>query len=215
MDNPWVYKLKRNSDQSINKYKARLVIKGYKQVAGIDFEETFSSVCRFESIRLLLAIAAARGYHIQQCDVKTAFLHGQLDETIYMKQPEGFEQGEEKVCLLQKSIYGLKQAPRCWNATLTQALKDFKFNPTTSDPSVFVGLVDNSIVYLAVYVDDSLLISPSQGAIEKTLRLINFKFEITTSELHNFVGSKSSSSLTAVSCSTSSTTSRSSCRDST
>src|SRR5882757_380684 len=118
LDSRWVFKIKRNSDYSISRYKARLVIKGYKQEYGVDYDETFSSVCRYESLRVLFTIAVAKNYHILQCDVKTAFLHGDLEETIFMCQPEGFKTGENEVCLLKKSLYGLKQAPRCWSKKL-------------------------------------------------------------------------------------------------
>ena len=90
LDNRWIYKIKRTSDGFIDSYKARLVIKGFKQIKGVDYNETFASVCRYESIRLLLCIAATDELHVQQFDVKTAFLHGDLKEVIYMHQPEGF-----------------------------------------------------------------------------------------------------------------------------
>ena len=114
LDSRWVFKVKMNTDESIASYKARLVIRGFRQQHGIDYEETFSSVCRCESIRVLLCLAASENLHIKQFDVKTAFLHGELKEEIYMHQPEGYvTHGDDYVCLLKKSLYGLKQAPRC------------------------------------------------------------------------------------------------------
>lgn len=109
----WVFKLKRNSDGSINKYKARLVEKGYVQQYGVDYEEVFAPVARIESIWLLISLAASHGWEIHHLDVKTAFLHGDLKETVYVTQPEGFEiKGSEgKVYRLNKALYGLKQAP--------------------------------------------------------------------------------------------------------
>lgn len=109
----WIFKLKRNSDGSINKYKARLVAKGYVQQYGVDYVEVFAPVARIETIRLLISLAASHGWEIHHLDVKTAFLHGDLKEIVYVTQPEGFEiEGcEGKVYKLNKALYGLKQAP--------------------------------------------------------------------------------------------------------
>ena len=110
----WIFKRKMKTDGTIDKYKARLVIKGYKQKEGLDYFDTYSPVTRITSIRMVLAIAALRNLEIHQMDVKTAFLNGDLDEEIYMEQPEGFVAPgqEKKVCKLVKSLYGLKQAPK-------------------------------------------------------------------------------------------------------
>ena len=106
----WVFKKKMNVEGKVEKYKARLVAKGYSQVPGIDFGDIFSPVSKVTSIRLLLSVAAAFDFEIEQMDVKTTFLHGDLEEEIYMKQPEGFmvKGKKELVCRLKKSLYGLK-----------------------------------------------------------------------------------------------------------
>ncbi|CAA7041401.1 unnamed protein product [Microthlaspi erraticum] len=122
----WVFKLKRNSDGSINKHKARLVAKGYVQRYGIDFEKVFAPVARIETIRLLISLAASKGWEIHHLDVKTAFLHGELKETVYVSQPDGFvvKGSEEKVYKLNRALYGLKQAPTAWNDKLNLILKE-------------------------------------------------------------------------------------------
>ena len=113
LHNKWVYRIKEEHDGS-KRYKARLVVKGFQQKKGIDYTEIFSLVVKLTTIRTVLGLVAKKDLHLEQLDVKTAFLHGDLEEEIYMKQPQGFEvQGKEKmVCKLQKSLYGLKQAPR-------------------------------------------------------------------------------------------------------
>lgn len=110
----WVYRTKLNVDGTINKHKARLVVKGYAHIFGVDFSETFAPVARLDTIRMLLAVAAQKGWKIFQLDVKSAFLNGYLQEEILVEQPKGFVvRGEEgKVYLLKKALYGLKQAPR-------------------------------------------------------------------------------------------------------
>ena len=117
VENKWIFKKKTDADGNISIYKARLVAKGFRQVQGVDYKETFSLVVVLKSIRILLAIAASYDYEIWQMDVKTTFLNGNIEEELYMVQPEGFIDPKDagKVCKLQRSIYGLKQASRSWN----------------------------------------------------------------------------------------------------
>ncbi|CAA7059093.1 unnamed protein product [Microthlaspi erraticum] len=152
----WVFKLKRNSDGSINKYKSRLVAKGYVQRYGIDFEEVFAPVARLETIRFLISLAATSGWEIYHLDVKTAFLHGELKETVYVKQPVGFEvKGREgKVYKLNKALYGLRQAPRAWNHKLNQILMELRFAKCSKEPSVYRKVSGDNLLLIAVYVDD-------------------------------------------------------------
>ena len=120
----WIFKRKRGADGKVETYKARLVAKGYRQRYGIDYEETFSPVAMLKSIRIMLALAAYFDYEIWQMDVRTAFLNGELEEEVYMIQPEGFTSTDEsKVCKLQRSIYGLKQASRSWNLWFNRCIK--------------------------------------------------------------------------------------------
>eukprot|EP00253_Pinus_taeda_P026059 PITA_26059 len=113
----WVFKNKMNEDRQVIINKARLVCKGYSQIKGIDFEETFARIARMEAIRMFLAFACSRGFKIYQMNVKSAFLNGELKEEVYMEQPEGFDltEGKDLVCKQKKALYGLKQAPRACN----------------------------------------------------------------------------------------------------
>ena len=128
--NKWVYKIKRDDNDQVERYRARLVVKGYAQKEGIDFNEIFSPVVRLTTVRVVLAMCATFDLHLEQLDVKTAFLHGELEEEIYMLQPEGFaETGKENlVCRLNKSLYGLKQAPRCWYKRFDSFIMSLGYN---------------------------------------------------------------------------------------
>jgi hypothetical protein len=133
----WVFKIKRLADGSIDRYKARLVARDFTQQAGIDYDETFAPVAKFQWIRTILALAAMNDLELHQMDVKTAFLYGSLEETVYMEQPQGFERGMDMVWKLDRSLYGLKQAPRAWYRTLDSSLKELGFRTT---PSTFEAL---------------------------------------------------------------------------
>ena len=126
----WVYKVKHNADGSVSRYKARLVAKGFAQTYGIDYEETFSPVARMATVRAVIAMAAAKGWSLHQMDVKNAFLHGDLQEEVYMMQPEGYEDNAHPdfVCRLRKALYGLKQVPRAWSDKIGQYLVTIGFH---------------------------------------------------------------------------------------
>ncbi|KAK0598554.1 hypothetical protein LWI29_035807 [Acer saccharum] len=176
----WVYKRKRGMDGKVETFKARLVAKGYTQKEGIDYEETFSLMAMLKSIRILLSIAASLDLEIWQMDVKTAFLNGSLDESIYMMQPEGFiEKGQvDKVCKLQKSIYGLKQASRSWNIRFDQAVKGFGFIQNPDEPCVYKRIKGDKLVFLILYVDDILLIGNDVGVLTSVKEWLAKQFDM-------------------------------------
>ena len=154
----WVYKIKYNQVGAIERFKARLVAKGYKQQAGVDFEEIYAPVFKHTTLRTLLAKVAAEDLELRQLDIKTAFLNGKISEEIYMAQPEGYEQGDDKVCRLLRSLYGLKQAPRAWWLELAQRLREMGFEVAMADPGLWVTCeTQQEVVYMIVYVDDILI----------------------------------------------------------
>lgn len=178
----WIYKLKPGiSGVEKPRFKARLVAKGFLQVEGVDFTEVFAPVVKHVSIRIMLLMVANYDLELEQLDVKMAFLHGSLEEEIYMSQPEGFvEKGkEDKVCLLQKSLYGLKQAPRQWNRKFDSFMKGNGFSISLYDLCVYIK-GDNilNMVYLLLYVDDMLVASKDMVEIQKLKRSLTVEFEM-------------------------------------
>ena len=155
----WVYKVKLNSDGSVERYKARLVAKGFSQKPHLDYTETFAPVAKFASLRTVLAIAAAEDMEIDHMDISTAFLNGDLDEEIYMAQPEGFAApGQEHlVCCLKKSLYGLKQSPRQWYIKLHSTFVKLGFSRCASDHCVWIWAKDGVKVIIPAYVDDLII----------------------------------------------------------
>lgn len=178
----WVFKRKLINGETL-KYKARLVAKGFTQKQGIDYNETFSPVVRYSSIRALLAVAAEYEMEVEHLDVKTAFLNGDLEETVYMEQPEAFmvKGKENKIYRLHKAIYGLKQASKAWYEKINNVLcEKLMFTKSLSEPCVYYKSNNGSIIIIALYVDDILLFSTSnsneKAEIKKKLRT---EFEIT------------------------------------
>lgn len=154
--NKWVFKIKRDQNGDIAQYRARLVAKGFTQRYGVDYCETFSPVIRFANLRLLLAVTAELNLEADHLDVETAFLNGDIDEEIYMAQPEGFVKPgcENKVCLLRKAIYGLKQSSRLWYEKAHTVLCKLNFQQSKIEPCIFFRNSDKSVIMVALYVDD-------------------------------------------------------------
>ncbi|CAI7849891.1 unnamed protein product [Closterium sp. NIES-53] len=177
LDCTWVLRVKTDAEGRLERRKTRLAIKGFQQREGIDFQEVFAPVAKAPTLRLLLAAAAVCGWKVEQMDVKTAFLYGVVDEEIYMKQPEGYDDGSGRVSRLNKAIYGLKQAPRFWYASLVEALEALGFKVSGCDESLFMTEGEEEKVFLLVYIDDILLFSPSlerikevQGKLKETFQ---------------------------------------------
>jgi hypothetical protein len=168
----WVFKLKTNFDGSVQRYKARLVAKGYSQKHGEDYFETYAPVVKMSSLRLLIALAAEKDLVIRHIDVKTAFLNGDLDETIYMEQPEFFVQGgnEHKVCKLKRSLYGLKQAARCWNQKIHVKILSMGFTQSRYDECIYTKIYKDVFIAIGLYVDDFYIFTnrPKEGDFVKT-----------------------------------------------
>lgn len=165
----WLYKLKEISPGNEKvKYKARLVAKGYAQLEGVDFNEIYSPVVKHCSIRLLLALVAQFDLELEQLDVKTTFLNGDFEETIYMDQPKGYitSENKDKVCLLKRSLYGLEQSPRQWNKRFDEFMISIDFVRSHFDSCVYIKGVEEQIKsYLLLYVDDILIACKSKTKI--------------------------------------------------
>ena len=178
----WVYAKKEGfPGKNEIRYKARLVAKGYAQKEGIDYNEVFSPVVKHSSIRILLALVAQYDLELVQLDVKTAFLHGDLEEEIYMTQPDGFKVADKEnwVCKLTKSLYGLKQSPRQWYKRFDQFMKGQRYTRSKFDHCVyFQKLQEGSFIYLLLYVDDMLIASKSKVEIERLKTQLNLEFEM-------------------------------------
>jgi hypothetical protein len=153
----WVFKIKTKTNGSIQRYKARLVARGFQQAHGHDYEETFAPVAHMTIVHTLIAMAAHHSWTISQMDVKNAFLHGDLYEEVYMQPPPGVEVPMGHVCHLRCALYGLKQAPRAWFERFSYVVTTAGFTPSDHDPSLFVHISRCSRTLLLLYVDDMLI----------------------------------------------------------
>ena len=181
----WVFKVKRDENGYIQRYKARLVAQGFAQTEGVDYNEVFSPVVRNTTVRSLLAISNAKNWEVHQMDVKTAFLQGNLEEEIYMRQPDGYvrEDNPDHVCKLKKSIYGLKQSARCWNIAIDTFLKSNGYKQMESDPCLYMKSIKDQngiikFVILSIHVDDILLFSNDLSMLNDEKKSIASKFKI-------------------------------------
>ena len=160
----WVFAHKYDENGNICRYKARLVARGYLQTHGVDYDQTYAPVASMNSIRVFLAVCCKRGYAIKQFDVETAFLNGDLEETVFMQPPEGIRTDENLVCKLRRSLYGLKQAANVWFKTIRAAFVEMGLVQSRADPCIFILNGDHP-VYVLLYVDDLLIgcLEPDQA----------------------------------------------------
>ena len=177
--NKWTFVRKRNKAGEIIRFKARLVAKGCAQRLGYDYSETFSPVVRMDTIRAIIALVPSMGLKIRQLDIKGAYLNGILKEKVYMRQPEGYEDGTDRICELLKTLYGLKQAGREWNKEFDSKIKTFGYNRTRSDPCVYIKRDGNDVVILTIWVDDILLFGTSEKLLDQTISDIRQIWEVT------------------------------------
>uniref|UniRef100_A0AAV1UPL8 Reverse transcriptase Ty1/copia-type domain-containing protein n=1 Tax=Peronospora matthiolae TaxID=2874970 RepID=A0AAV1UPL8_9STRA len=184
----WVFKIKRKADGSIEKYKARLVEKGFKQKYGIEYTETFSPVVKYVTLRIVVAITKYFGWTLDQLDVVTAFLYGEMKEKVFCAIPEGVEVNEDFDCFeLVKAIYGLKQASRVWNETFYEFVCSIGFQVSDFDPCLYLKITCGECVLLLVYVDDVLVTGSSTELIMRTKSDLKARFEMTDSGKCAFV----------------------------
>ena len=189
----WVYKVKENSDGTVDVFKSRVVAQGFSQVEGVDFNETFAPTLRYTTLRTLLALASIMGYALGHLDVSTAYLYGELDEEIYMEQPKGYEKygpnGEKLYCRLRKSLYGLKQAGRNWNILLDEFMKSFGFRRSEVDPCLYIFEQGSEYLAVAIYVDDLLTVTNSEKLRKRFTDAMSKRFKITDKgDLEWFLG---------------------------
>lgn len=187
----WVFSLKRDAQGKVQRYKARMVARGFSQKEGIDYDEVFAPVVRFNTVRAILALAAQYDLEVDQLDVKTAYLNGYIDKEIYMKQPAGFEdpQQPEAVCLMKRSLYGLKQSGRCWNKEIDQFLRSLGYRKTSADPCIYVKGSGATLVFLSLYVDDVIIASRSRKLLDKEKLKLMDGFEMEDQgPIHHILG---------------------------
>ncbi|CAL1359030.1 unnamed protein product [Linum trigynum] len=186
----WVYTVKMLPDGAVDKFKARLVAQGFKQEYGIDYEETFAPVVKMQTVRSVFAVASMQGWPLLQLDVKNAFLHCDLKETIYMERPPGYDTGDSSmVCKLVRSLYGLKQAPRAWFEKFHSTLTQVGFAQSVNDPSLFTRNTVDGIVVLLVYVDDMIITGSDPDGIRDITAILRNAFNLKEmGEVSYFLG---------------------------
>ncbi|KAJ0540475.1 putative RNA-directed DNA polymerase [Helianthus annuus] len=159
IDSKWVYKVKYKPNGEVERYKARLVANGFTQQEGVDYHDTFAPVAKLVTVRTLLAVATKKNWIISQLDLNNAFLHGDLNEDVNMKIPQGLsEEGEPIVCKLKNSLYSLKQASRNWYQKFTTSLLDLGFKQCKADYSFFIHKQGSNFVAALIYVDDVIVV---------------------------------------------------------
>lgn len=177
----WLYRHKFDSHGNFDRYKGHLVAQGFSQQPGLDFDDTFIPVVKPTTIRTVLSIVVSCHWPIHQFDVKNAFLHGDLSEEVYMKQPLGYVHPSfpDHVCRLRKALYGLKQAPRVWYQRFVIYISSLGFISSRSDSSLFTFHHDSETIYLLLYVDDIILMASKTSLITRVITRLSYEFAMT------------------------------------
>ena len=186
-----MFKLKRNSDGSINRYKTRFVAKGFHQQYRVDFEETFNPVIKPSTVRIILSLAVQFNWPLRQLDVSNTFLHGYLREEVYIIQPSSYVDSTHPyhACKLLKSLYGLKQAPRAWFERFSTQLLHMGFQASLTDSSLFILRQGKLVVYLLFYIDDIVMLGNDPSFLSSLIAQLSATFELKDlGPLHYFLG---------------------------
>ncbi|KAI5699156.1 hypothetical protein M8J77_025850 [Diaphorina citri] len=185
----WVYAYKEH-ETSENKYKARLVVRGYEQeIDSFDYNNIYSPVAKLETIRSLLSVGIQHDFYFKHLDITTAFLNGDLKEDVYLYPPKGMTLSDNQVFKLKKSLYGLKQSAQCWNKKFDELMTKLGFQRSENDFCMYSKFDNDTVIYLLVYVDDIILASSSQSLIEKVQKCLSDNFKLKDKgELKNFLG---------------------------
>ena len=189
--NKWVFKIKYSENGDISRFKARLVAQGFTQEYGVDYFDVFAPVARQTSIRVILGIANQLKMDVHQMDVISAFLNGELQEEIFMLQPDGFEDPEnpDKVCRLNKAIYGLKQSARCWNSVIDSYLIENNFSRSDADNCIYYRVTDAYVILICVYVDDTIIASDNPNVLKEEKDKLSARFKmVDQGEIHYLLG---------------------------
>ena len=186
--NKWVFKIKRRADGSIERFKARLVAKGFTQRYGVDYDDTFAPVIRGDTIRMLFALIQLKGLKTAQIDVVGAYLYGDLQEELFMEEPEGHETSEDGsiVCKLRKSLYGLKQSAKQWNKKFTDVLESLGLTQSLTDPCLYVN--GDHTLFFALYVDDGYIAADCDAVLKEVIGMLKKHFQVTEGDAKFFVG---------------------------
>ena len=191
----WVYMIKTKVYGSVERYKARLIARGFTQEYGIDYEETFAPITRFTSVKCLIAVAAVRRWPLYQMDVKNAFLNGDLHEEVYMQPPPGYPHSSSQVCRLRRALYGLKQAPRAWFEKFSSVVAQQGFTSSLHDIALFVQRSSVGITLILLYVDDMIITGDDSAGIHSLQHFLSQHFEMKDlGTLSCFLGLKVTSS---------------------